>query len=182
MADRVKHQVVKFTNGRARIYITDDISSITEDETTLINPDMSYVRGVAPEFWTLKDGKLWPEEDQAKIDEIKRNAAAISAPSDLKRIELAQRIEQNEKAIEAQTVAFKRAIAKIDEVLNAELEQINSSIDSSKAVLEERIALNKVNSNKDVDLLEEDMSKRIKYLSIALGLSFILHLVSFIVK
>lgn len=99
MGDRVKHKIVKFTDGRARVYITDDIANLVEDETTLINPDMSYVRGVSPEHWTLKDGKLWPIEDEAQIAAINAEAAVNTAGFDLKKIEILQRIERNEQGL-----------------------------------------------------------------------------------
>jgi hypothetical protein len=114
MADRVKHQVVKFENGRARVYITDDISNIKEDDTTLINPDRSYVMGVSPEFWTIKDGKLWPIEDEKLIAEINASAAALAPSSDLKRIEILQRIEANEDQLKVLSEALKDDMVKLE--------------------------------------------------------------------
>jgi hypothetical protein len=121
MADRVKHQVVRFENGRARVYITDDISNIVEDETTLINPDRSYVMGVSPEFWTIKDGKLWPIEDEKRIAEINASAAVLAPSSDLKRIEIVQHIESLQRDVEFLNTSSKAYSDQGDFALSKEL-------------------------------------------------------------
>jgi hypothetical protein len=121
MADRVKHRIVKFTDGRARVYITDDIANLVEDENTLINPDMSYVRGVSPEHWALKDGKLWPIEDEAQIAAINAEAAVSTSGFDIKKVEILQRIERNEKAIAQQAKSTEDGIFSLYNEINAKI-------------------------------------------------------------
>lgn len=54
-----KHKVVKFHNGVARIYVTRDLSGFRHDgETTFVNPILTHLRGVSPEFWTVKNGQI----------------------------------------------------------------------------------------------------------------------------
>lgn len=62
-----KHKIVKFENGIAKIKVVPDFTEylpLEDNKTLFINPDLKYVRGVSPEFWTVKDDMLWPMEGE----------------------------------------------------------------------------------------------------------------------
>lgn len=53
-----KNKIVKFHSGHGRIYIVEDLSTVKRDDKTIINPDLSHLKGIPPEFWTLVDGNI----------------------------------------------------------------------------------------------------------------------------
>jgi hypothetical protein len=62
-----KNKIVKFIDGNARIIICTDLSKIVQDEFTLVNPDLSAVKGLGPEYWQLKEGKIIPVTDKKSV-------------------------------------------------------------------------------------------------------------------
>jgi hypothetical protein len=69
----IKHKVVRFINGKARIISTTDLSGYSEDKiTTFFNPDLRACKGVSPELWTVFEGQIVPHapEKQKELREI----------------------------------------------------------------------------------------------------------------
>ena len=63
----MKTKLVIFTSNNARILINGDPA---EYPGALLNPDLSAVKGIAPHFWKLEDGKIVPmsgEEQSARL-------------------------------------------------------------------------------------------------------------------
>jgi hypothetical protein len=83
----MKHKIVKFTNGLARVLITDDMTPylpLEDNKNLFINPDLKYVRGVSPELWTVKDGIIWPMEGEAletRLSIVKVQPEAVVPPT-----------------------------------------------------------------------------------------------------
>ena len=70
----IKNKIVVFdkNTGRARVYVTRHPDSIVEkeNEVKLINPELSYVNNVPPEFWELRpDGQIHAVFDEQVIEE-----------------------------------------------------------------------------------------------------------------
>lgn len=68
-----KHRIVTFTDGVARVQITDDFTPWLEKEdnkTVFINPDMRYAKGFPPELWEVRDGKIYGMDSEKAEERI----------------------------------------------------------------------------------------------------------------
>lgn len=82
-----KNKVVKFIDGVAHIIMTRDLTGIVEDKvTTFVNPILTHLKGVSPEFWTvfnsqiveIKDPK--EREDRVRMLHLKPELAQKGSP------------------------------------------------------------------------------------------------------
>ena len=65
----MKQKLVIFTTNNARILVGADPADYPG---ALVNPDLSAVKGIAPHFWKLADGRIVPmsaSEKQARLAE-----------------------------------------------------------------------------------------------------------------
>jgi hypothetical protein len=53
-----KNKVVIFTKNNARIIITNELSKYKKMQNAVINPDLSNVLQVAPQYWKLEGKKI----------------------------------------------------------------------------------------------------------------------------
>lgn len=154
-----KHKIVKFTDGLAKIQITDDFTEylpLEDNKTLFINPDLKYVRGVSPEFWTVKDGVIWALEgeefeERRKIMEIQ---SAVSQKSDHRLIEeILLKIEavkdearnnlvDSVNLLKSHENFQRREQSKINDRLVGETYRIDKDIDSVKQYIDQIVEVN----------------------------------------
>ena len=125
----MKHKIVRFTGGKARISITDDISKVVMDEHTLLNPDLSAVKGVSPELWVLSDGQIIPHHDiEERTKEIHESVGIIQTTPSVKVKEKDNRIETLELTIQALNLDLIDGLDNIDTELNGRIDVLEQSL------------------------------------------------------
>jgi len=112
-----KNRIFKAINGRTRVFITDDLSDIVADENTLINPSRHRVKGLSPEHVEIRDGELWPLEDEELLAEINAYAASGSPDDDLKKVKILQQLDLIDKRIQYQNASLAGLRVEFDEKL-----------------------------------------------------------------
>lgn len=96
-----KNKAVVFEDGYATVYISTGELHFIEGSGVYVNPDLSAVKGVPPELWEERDGRIMPITDLAKVSE------RMSVASD-----------------EVQSVDWRRDIAELESKLGAMITKV----------------------------------------------------------
>lgn len=117
----MKTKVVKFTNGKAKIYTTIDVNELIKaigKENTLINPNLNAVKGVPPELWQLVDNNIVPVTDITKHvqkiqEDLEVKTESVKIPNILERfVGIEGDIVSINKNIAAETIKIKANVIK----------------------------------------------------------------------
>lgn len=83
-----KNRVVQFKDGWARVIICEDVSQYIGVPDTFVNPILTNVAGISPEFWEIRNGAICPMSDE---DRVRRRSDMVRITSDLSTSEEARK-------------------------------------------------------------------------------------------
>lgn len=66
----MKNYAVVFTHNNARLIYAEDLQTLKGYENVVLNPDLGYVRGIAPHFWKFVNGFIMPMDEKEQEERM----------------------------------------------------------------------------------------------------------------
>lgn len=164
-----KNKVVIYNTrkGGAKIFVTDnpDDIGVFSDEVKLVNPDISYVADIPPEFWNLEDGRLMPITDEKalkeRVESVSSRTLVNQFDADTKQklsnlVEIPEVVGTLTDAMFHETSAIKDALSVLKKEMFDEIRDLNCHIESRYL---SQITMHKTAIASAIDTLEKAIVK-----------------------